>query len=101
MEQAALRETVEEAGVVGKIEVSIYIQTYFGMQIVSNQPIFVSYLLLYWLFLQSKLGKWSYKSKRQAIVHEGYMFPMLVKNQLEDWPEKNIRKRKWVCIQLI
>lgn len=25
MEQAALRETVEEAGVVGKIEVSIYI----------------------------------------------------------------------------
>ncbi|XP_054788016.1 nudix hydrolase 18, mitochondrial-like [Prosopis cineraria] len=66
MEQAALRETLEEAGVVGKVE--------------------------------SKLGKWNYKSKRQATVHEGYMFPLLVKQQLEDWPEKNIRKRRWMSV---
>ncbi|KAF7822197.1 nudix hydrolase 18, mitochondrial-like [Senna tora] len=66
MEQAALRETFEEAGVVGKVE--------------------------------RTLGKWSYKSKRQPIVHEGYMFPLLVKQQLEDWPEKNIRKRRWMTV---
>ncbi|XP_028805466.1 nudix hydrolase 18, mitochondrial [Neltuma alba] len=66
MEQAARRETLEEAGVVGNVE--------------------------------SKLGKWNYKSKRQSTVHEGYMFPLLVKNQLEDWPEKNIRKRRWLTV---
>ncbi|KAK4280665.1 hypothetical protein QN277_012261 [Acacia crassicarpa] len=66
MEQAASRETLEEAGVVGKVE--------------------------------SKLGTWNYKSKRQATVHEGYMFPLLVKKQLEDWPEKNIRKRRWLSV---
>ncbi|KAG4999373.1 hypothetical protein GLYMA_08G055800v4 [Glycine max] len=66
MEQAALRETIEEAGVVGNVE--------------------------------SKLGKWFYKSKRQDTMHEGYMFPLLVKKQLENWPEKNIRKRTWMTI---
>ncbi|TKY61084.1 Nudix hydrolase 4 [Spatholobus suberectus] len=66
MEQAALRETIEEAGVVGHV--------------------------------QSKLGKWFYKSKRQDTLHEGYMFPLLVKKQLENWPEKNIRKRRWMTI---
>ncbi|XP_019457158.1 PREDICTED: nudix hydrolase 18, mitochondrial-like [Lupinus angustifolius] len=66
MEQAALRETVEEAGVVGKVE--------------------------------SKLGKWFYKSKSQAIMHEGYMFPLLVKKQLDNWPEMNFRKRRWMTV---
>ncbi|KAE9613828.1 hypothetical protein Lal_00016267 [Lupinus albus] len=66
MEQAALRETIEEAGVVGSIE--------------------------------SKLGKWLYKSKRQDRLHEGYMFSLLVKKQLENWPEKNIRNRRWMTV---
>ncbi|XVF50418.1 hypothetical protein PTKIN_Ptkin04bG0098200 [Pterospermum kingtungense] len=66
MEEAAIRETLEEAGVLGKIE--------------------------------SKLGEWSYKSKRQSIFHEGHMFPMLVTQELDGWPEKNIRKRKWVTV---
>ncbi|RDX83500.1 Nudix hydrolase 18, mitochondrial, partial [Mucuna pruriens] len=65
-EQAALRESIEEAGVVGNIE--------------------------------SKLGKWFYKSKHQDTLHEGYMFPLLVKKQLENWPEKNIRERRWMTI---
>ncbi|KAE8676148.1 Nudix hydrolase 21 [Hibiscus syriacus] len=68
MEEAAIRETIEEAGVLGEIE--------------------------------CKLGKWSYKSKRQSIFHEGHMFPLLVKQELDQWPEKNIRKREWVCISL-
>ena len=66
MEQAALRETIEEAGVVGNI--------------------------------QSKLGKWFYKSKRQNAVHEGFMFSLLVKKQLENWPEKNSRTRRWMSV---
>lgn len=66
MEEAAIRETLEEAGVLGSIE--------------------------------SKLGKWSYKSKRQSIFHEAHMFPLLVKQELDGWPEKNIRKRKWVTV---
>lgn len=26
------------------------------------------------------------------------MFPLLVKEELEVWPEKNLRERKWVCV---
>ncbi|OMO98175.1 hypothetical protein CCACVL1_04313 [Corchorus capsularis] len=66
MEEAAIRETLEEAGVLGNIE--------------------------------GKLGKWCYKSKRQSIFHEGHMFPLLVKQELDRWPEKNIRERKWVTV---
>nr|AFK43614.1 unknown [Lotus japonicus] len=66
MEQAALRETIEEAGVVGSVE--------------------------------SKLGKWYYKSKRQPTVHEGYMFPLLVIKELDNWPEMNTRRRKWITV---
>ncbi|KAE8667766.1 Nudix hydrolase 21 [Hibiscus syriacus] len=66
MEEAAVRETIEEAGVIGEIE--------------------------------CKLGKWSYKSKRQSIFHEGHMFALLVKQELDQWPEKNIRKRQWVTV---
>ncbi|XP_052302050.1 nudix hydrolase 4 isoform X1 [Populus trichocarpa] len=66
MEEAAKRETEEEAGVIGVV--------------------------------QDKLGPWHYKSKRSCIMHESYMFPLLVKKELDCWPEKNIRKRRWVSI---
>ena len=29
-------------------------------------------------------------------MHEGYMFPLLVKKELDKWPEMNTRKRRWV-----
>ncbi|XP_021909432.1 nudix hydrolase 18, mitochondrial [Carica papaya] len=67
MEQAALRETIEEAGVIGDIE--------------------------------RKLGKWRYKSKSQGIIHDAYMFPLLVKKQLDIWPEKSIRNRRWMTVK--
>ncbi|XP_050220366.1 nudix hydrolase 18, mitochondrial-like [Mercurialis annua] len=67
MKDAAQRETLEEAGVIGRVE--------------------------------CELGKWQYMSKRGSILHEGYMFPLLVQKQLEYWPEKNIRKRKWVSVK--
>ncbi|KAI6691449.1 hypothetical protein NL676_028277 [Syzygium grande] len=64
---AAVRETMEEAGVRGTIE--------------------------------RQLGKWSFKSKSQDAVYEGYMFPLLVIEQLENWPEKNVRERHWMDVR--
>nr|GMD56371.1 nudix hydrolase 18, mitochondrial-like [Ipomoea batatas] len=66
IEAAALRETIEEAGVLGDIE--------------------------------CKLGTWSFGSKRSGNACEGHMFPMLVKEQLDCWPEKKIRQRHWISI---
>ncbi|KAJ0693649.1 putative hydrolase [Helianthus annuus] len=66
MIEAALRESVEEAGVFGTVE--------------------------------CVLGKWHFKSKRNETMYEGYMFPLLVEEQLDLWPEKNIRQRYWVSV---
>ena len=50
--------------------------------------------------LQDELGMWIYKSKRCDTMHHAYMFPLLVNEQLDLWPEQNIRQRKWVCVLL-
>ncbi|GMQ11599.1 hypothetical protein CsSME_00054172 [Camellia sinensis var. sinensis] len=68
MEEAALRETKEEAGVVG--------------------------------ILENQLGKWRFKSKSQGTFHDAYMFPLLVEEQLDVWPEKNARRRIWVSLNM-
>ncbi|XP_044504768.1 nudix hydrolase 18, mitochondrial-like [Mangifera indica] len=65
-EQAASRETVEEAGVTGLVE--------------------------------RELGTWKFKSKSHDTYYEGIMFSLLVKEQLEIWPEKNVRKRTWMSV---
>ncbi|GAA0162693.1 phosphatase [Lithospermum erythrorhizon] len=64
--EAASRETLEEAGVLGNVE--------------------------------RELGRWRFKSKSQEIFHECYMFPLLVTEQLDLWPEKNVRKREWMTV---
>ncbi|KAI4307663.1 hypothetical protein L6164_030828 [Bauhinia variegata] len=64
--EAALRETIEEAGVRG--------------------------------IVQGKLGKWSFKSKTHDTLYEGYMFPLLVQEQLEFWPEQHVRQRTWMSV---
>ncbi|OIV95719.1 hypothetical protein TanjilG_01513 [Lupinus angustifolius] len=64
--EAALRETIEEAGVRG--------------------------------IVGGKLGKWSFKSKTHDTFYEGYMFPLLVQEQLEFWPEHNVRQRTWMSV---
>ncbi|KAK9996668.1 hypothetical protein SO802_021354 [Lithocarpus litseifolius] len=46
--------------------------------------------------VEEELGSWTYKSKRCDIMHNGYMFPLLVNKQLDQWPEQNIRQRKWL-----
>ncbi|XP_047319123.1 nudix hydrolase 18, mitochondrial-like [Impatiens glandulifera] len=66
MKEAALRETIEEAGVVG--------------------------------IVQQKLGKWKFKSKNHEGCYIAYMFPLLVKDQLELWPEKDFRRRVWMNV---
>ncbi|CAA2974574.1 nudix hydrolase 17, mitochondrial-like [Olea europaea subsp. europaea] len=47
--------------------------------------------------LGDKLGEWIFKSKKQDKFHEGSMFSLLVTEELDVWPEKNVRQRKWVC----
>ncbi|XP_060968921.1 nudix hydrolase 18, mitochondrial isoform X1 [Cannabis sativa] len=104
MEDAALRETIEEAGVVGKIGVSnnnFYSKLYLFYDqrlnfLVIMIFVLIMFIVMYFL-LQKILGKWRYLSKRESIVHEGYMFPLLVSEELDLWPEKNLRNRQWVC----
>lgn len=48
------------------------------------------------MYLQGELGKWSFKSKNHDTYYEGYMFPLLVHEQLDIWPEMNLRRRIWV-----
>ncbi|KAJ0703802.1 putative hydrolase [Helianthus annuus] len=64
IEDAAQRETIEEAGVTGKVG--------------------------------SELGKWCFKSKGNDAYYEGHMFPLLVNEELDQWPEKAIRQRQWM-----
>ncbi|KAJ4845842.1 Nudix hydrolase 17, mitochondrial [Turnera subulata] len=66
VEEAASRESLEEAGVLGHVE--------------------------------SALGKWDFLSKRYGTFYEGYMFPLLVTEQLEFWPEKDVRRRIWMPV---
>lgn len=66
LKDAALRETFEEAGVIGDVEVHDY------------------------------LGTWSFKSKSQGTFHEGHMLPLLVTQELDEWPEKSARRRLWM-----
>ncbi|KAM3301495.1 hypothetical protein P3S67_015997 [Capsicum chacoense] len=66
LEEAASRETFEEAGVVGEVEVEVQVRI---------------------------LGTWSFKSKSQGTFHEGHMFPLRVLEELDEWPEKTVRRR--------
>ncbi|KAG2411090.1 nudix hydrolase 18, mitochondrial-like isoform X2 [Vigna umbellata] len=66
VEEAACRESLEEAGVLGIIE--------------------------------HELGQWYFISKRHGIYYEGHMFPMFVKEQLDTWPEKDLRRRIWMTV---
>lgn len=67
IEEAAKRETLEEAGVTGIV----------GCEL---------------------LGEWNFKSKAHNTDHQGYMFPLLVQEQLVEWPEKNVRSRIWMSV---
>lgn len=69
VEEAACREAYEEAGVLGD--------------------------------LQGCIGSWDFKSKRQQGNHSpdglcrAYMFALVVKEELDFWPEQQCRNRHW------
>nr|GMD33920.1 nudix hydrolase 18, mitochondrial-like [Ipomoea batatas] len=67
LEEAASRETFEEAGVLGEAE--------------------------------SCLGTWYFKSKSIDAFHEGFMLPLFVTEELDDWPERDVRLRLWVSYE--
>ncbi|XP_051147646.1 nudix hydrolase 18, mitochondrial-like [Andrographis paniculata] len=48
--------------------------------------------------LGDKLGEWIFKSRSQEKQHEASMFSLLVKEELEVWPEKDVRHRVWMTI---
>ncbi|KAF9592493.1 hypothetical protein IFM89_015064 [Coptis chinensis] len=66
IEEAAARETFEEAGVQGDVEF--------------------------------ELGNWMFKSKRYGTFYEGFMFSLLVTEQLACWPERDVRTRRWMTV---
>lgn len=50
---------------------------------------------------QKKLGNWIFKSNGSDVYHEGHMFPLCVEEQLDSWPEKDIRSREWVSLNTL
>ncbi|KAL2478950.1 Nudix hydrolase 17 [Forsythia ovata] len=48
--------------------------------------------------LGEKLGEWIFKSRSQEKFHEGSMFPLLVTEELDVWPEKDVRTRIWMTV---
>lgn len=97
VEEAAYRESLEEAGVMGMIEVYIFFISFVCLFVFSS---FCFKWLRYnfVIHMQRELGQWNFISKRYGIYYEGHMFPMFVKEQLDTWPEKNLRRRIWVCL---
>ncbi|XP_059307286.1 uncharacterized protein LOC132058893 isoform X3 [Lycium ferocissimum] len=71
IEDAAQCETVEEAG--------------------------VQVLLWFWITfaVQTGRGRWYVENKTGDIACEGHMFPLLVTEQLDSWPKKEICERTW------
>ncbi|KAH0713433.1 hypothetical protein KY289_009392 [Solanum tuberosum] len=67
IEDAAQRETIEEAGVRGEVE--------------------------------CKLGTWYFENKTGDTAYEGHMFPLFVTEELDYWPEKEIRERTWMNVR--
>ncbi|GAB2302636.1 Nudix hydrolase 17, mitochondrial [Dionaea muscipula] len=48
--------------------------------------------------LEGELGTWSYKSKSHNTIYEGCIFSLLVEEQLDLWPEKNVQQRLWMTV---
>ncbi|URE16312.1 Nudix hydrolase [Musa troglodytarum] len=96
--QAANRETFEEAGVLGHLEVSV--QTFFVYYTILSSFVRGGSSLTRTAFhgSQDSLGRWRYKSKSHDKIHEAVMFPLNVTEELYYWPEKAIRTRKWIGV---
>ncbi|PHU22526.1 Nudix hydrolase 16, mitochondrial [Capsicum chinense] len=114
VKEAAIREAIEEAGVRGDLVVR-WFDTSWAM------PRTVKELMISWksrrrrrrrnwnvvplaLMLVHFLGHYFFKSKtlQDEFSPEGLcraaMFALLVKEQLECWPEQSLRKRSWLTV---
>ncbi|KAL3512115.1 hypothetical protein ACH5RR_024832 [Cinchona calisaya] len=49
--------------------------------------------------VESKLGVWTFKSKSQDTFHEGHMLTFRVSEELDCWPEKDVRQRVWLTAE--
>ncbi|CAB4316747.1 unnamed protein product [Prunus armeniaca] len=95
VEEAAIREAVEEAGVRGDI------MYYFPAFLTFESVILDSFLPA---TIPRFFGALLFKSKtlQDELSPEGLckaaMFPLLVKEELQFWPEQNTRQRSWLTI---
>lgn len=48
--------------------------------------------------LEEELGQWNFTSGGNGVYYEGHMFPLCVEEQLDFWPEKDIRQRVWMSV---
>ncbi|XP_075514453.1 nudix hydrolase 18, mitochondrial-like [Primulina tabacum] len=48
--------------------------------------------------LEDKLGEWIFKSNSQDTFNMGSMFPLFVTEELDVWPEKDVRQRVWMMV---
>ncbi|PHT99671.1 hypothetical protein BC332_29459 [Capsicum chinense] len=78
IEDAAQRETIEEAGVRG-------ICDYLTVSCEINRD-------------NCKLGTWYFENKAGDTAYEGHMFPLFVMEEFDYWPEKEIRERSWMNV---
>ncbi|KAF3617730.1 putative trihelix transcription factor GT-2-like [Capsicum annuum] len=78
IEDAAQRETIEEAGVRG-------ICDYLTVNCEINRD-------------NCKLGTWYFENKAGDTAYEGHMFPLFVMEEFDYWPEKEIRERSWMNV---
>lgn len=93
--EAASREAIEEAGVKGILRVSF-------KQNIEQVMLKLFELDVFFCFQEVPLGVWEFRSKSSTVEDEclggckGYMFALEVTEELEDWPERENRERKWV-----
>lgn len=49
--------------------------------------------------IEGKLGTWYFENKSGDTAYEGHMFPLFVTEELDLWPEKDIRERSWMSVR--
>ena len=80
LEDAAKRETLEEAGVLGTLKASLFLLFLYSIPT---------------LHMQGPYGPYSFKSKRSGLC-KAFMFIMTVEQELTVWDEQKERQRLWV-----
>lgn len=100
--EAASREAMEEAGVKGTLRVRFLKTKNIGEVMIYILCLLDFRCVFGHLFQEVPLGVWEFRSKSSCEEDDcfggckGYMFSLEVTEELEDWPERENRQRKWV-----